>query len=644
MADHGSSFHARRAARPRGHLLSIPVLLGGLGAAAPALAQLAPETENVVVTATRTPQALSAVLPSVTVITRADIEASQSRDLAELLSRQAGIELARSGGQGEQTSIFMRGANSNQVLVLVDGVRINSVIDGAPDLGGISTDSIERIEIARGNLSSLYGSEAIGGVIQIFTRASDKPGAQAMAEAGQGQTRDASATLTAPIADTHLTVSAGYRSQQAISAIDVAQVPYINPSPDANHNRNGAVRWEERDSDGEVRLWAWGQRNDTGWDDPFNFSAVIPTDQIAQVEHRTQDGIGLFGARRIAGSLLSLDLAQTSDNAVNVSNVPNTDPYTDADNSAFLSRTRQLKLQDTTRLAPGIDVDGGYEHLDQNGSFTSFDFTDGANALTEATRRVDSLWAGTTGRVGSQLWQANVRHDGYSDEGSATTGLVGWGWAFDPAWKLTAQASTAFRAPSFQDLYYPGYGNPLLKPERARSEELGLRWERGGASAGLAAFRNRISDLIEGLAPSFRSINIAQAALDGGEAQAAGAWGGLRLGGSVSLDRPRDMQTGQPLLRRAHYAVKISASYVQGKWSAAGDWQRTGARDDIGILSGAPVQLAPYDLARVALAYAVNRHIKLRVRVENLFNSGYQLVDGYNTLPRMAIFGVEGNI
>jgi len=598
----------------------------------------------IVVTASRSEQALGDALPSVTVITREDIETTQSRDLAELLGRQAGIEFARSGGQGAQTSLFLRGANSNQVLVLVDGVRLNSVLDGAANLGGIATDSIERIEIARGNLSSLYGSEAIGGVVQIFTRGGAHPGADALVEAGQGHTRDASLSATTMVADAILSASLGYRSQQAISAIDVAQVPFINPSLDGNWNRNGALRLEQHGATGDFSAWAWGNRNDTDWDDPFNSSPpTIPTSAATQIEHASLYGYGLSGAPRFGNSQIRLSASETHDNSVNVSNVPNDVSGSDNDNNQFFSHTRQIALQDTTTLAPGIDATAGWEHLDQYGASTSYD-PSGNNQLTEFSRQVNSFWMGTNGRLGSQQWQLNVRHDRYSDFGSATTGLIGWGWWFDPSWKLTAQASTAFRAPSFNDLYYPLYGNPALQPERARSEELGLRWAQGSASASAALFRNRVSDLIQSLAPSYVATNVGHAAMDGAELQAAATMGSLRLGGSLSLDRPRDLDTGLPLVRRASYSARVSAGYVHGAWSASADLQRTGARNDYQILSGALVQLPAYDLARLALQYAVSSRLQLHLRMENLFNASYQLVDGYNTLPRMIIGGIEAKL
>ena len=612
----------------------------------------------ITVTASRIEQSVADALPSVTVITREDIDATQSRDLLELLSREEGIEIARSGGQGAQSSIFMRGTNSNQVLVLVDGTPINTVELGAANLGGFPTDAIERIEIVRGNLSSLYGSEAIGGVVQITTRGGGQPGADALVEAGQGRTRDASAAVTSAEGGASLSLSAGYRSQDAIPAIDVAQVPFANPAVDGNWNRHATLRLQDHTELGDFRAWAWGNRNDTQWVDPYNASPTIPSTEATQVEQRSQDGYGLSASHRFGGSTVSLSAAETRDDAIDVSNIPNNDlagdnPLSDNDNDQFRSRNRTLSLQDTTRLAPGVDLLAGGELANQLGSFTATECLaydpvtyacDAAQGvLTAVERRVDSVWLGNVGRIGSQQWQLNVRNDRYSDFGSATTGLAGWGWSFAPGWKLTTQGSTGFRAPSFEELYYPNESNPLLQPERARSLEAGLRWNAGGTSAALAVFRNRVSQLIEFTSTGI-PYNVGHAAMDGAELQGSASLGALRLGASLSLDHPRDLDNGQPLLRRASYAAKLSAVYRAGPWTASADLQRTGARDDLDYVTGATVQLSPYDLARATLAYRVTKNVSLQLRAENLFNASYQLVDGYNTLPRMLVAGVAARL
>jgi len=610
-----------------------------LALAAPALAQQQSVQQEhglgaIEVTATRVGQPLADALPSVTLITRDQIDQTQSRDLVELLGRQVGVEMARRGGQGAQSSLFLRGTNSNDVLVLVDGVRVNSVLDGAANLGGIATDSIDHIEVARGNLSSLYGSEAIGGVIQIFTRRGTGPGGGVTIEAGQGANRDATAYASVPAGTSLLTLSVGVRSQKAFSAIDTTVAPAANPDLDGNRNRNGALHWSGTGLGTQWSAWAWGNRNDTDWDDLYDSSATIPSSRATQVEHASLFGYGIRAERVLGPARLTASAAVTQDNSANGSNVPFS-----YDDNVFSSRNRQFSLQSGVTLARGLDWNSGVEVVDQRGASTTYD-PSFANALTAHARHVASLWTGVVGQAGAHQVQANVRYDRYSDAGNATTGLLGWGWSVAPAWKLTAQAASAFRAPSFNDLYYPVYGNPSLRPERARSAELGLRWARGGGEAAVALYRNRVTDLIEGLAPDYVSRNVARAAVDGCELQGGERLGGLHVTASVALARPRDLDSGQVLVRRARAVAGVAADYAEGPWRLAGDLHRTGGRDDFDINTSARLQLPGYTLARIAAERSLTSNLRVNLRVENLFNARYELVDGYNTPGRTIVAGL----
>lgn len=599
--------------------------------------EVPPVSDTIVVTASRLPQPASDAIPDTTVITRSDIEQSQAHDLTTLLAQQAGIEMARSGGFGSQTSLFLRGTNSNQVLVLVDGVPLNNALSGAPTLGGISTDTIERIEIVRGNLSSLYGSEAIGGVIQIFTRSASQPGAQVQADAGQGSTRDANASVSTKLGSAMLTASAGASGQNAISAQNPAQLQGANPGLDGNVHRDGSVRLAGNAGNDQYDVWTWGTRNNTYYDNYFDGPTSI------HLERATLQGLGASDAHRFGSSLVQLQVAQTRDNSVDVSNIP-----TSFSNGVFYSSNQLARLQDTTPITTAIDFNGGLEHERQAGSSNQYDPTGNNAAVTGFQRHIDSAWMGFTGHHGTQQWQANVRHDQYSDFGGATTGLLGWGWRFLPEWRLTAQASSAFRAPSFNDLYYPYSGNSALKPERARSEEVGLHWLRASTTAGLTVYRTRISNLIDYLAPNFVATNVGRAAINGAELMGSWSWWRFRFEANFNADHPRNQDTGQPLLRRADYYGNLGVSYADPLWNGQFDIRRSGARNDTytnpTTFSSSAVQLAPFTLARLAIERVVTPNVRLQLRVENLFNAHYQFVYGYNTLPRLIIAGVEAKL
>ncbi len=612
-----------------------------------ASAQEPPAAASLVVTAARMQQPLDDVVPDTTVLTREDIEHAQTTDLVELLGRQAGIEFGQSGGPGRQASLFVRGSNSNQVLVLIDGVPLNSALNGTPSIGRITTDSIERIEIVRGNLSSLYGSSAIGGVIQIFTRASDKPGAQAQAEVGERGTRAASGAVSSQLAGVSLTASAGWREQNAISAINAAQVQrnpanYVlgaNPASDPMRNVDGSLALSHRDEANELAAWTWGSHSDTRFDSASDGPTATHDEQAsfdawgASVRHR-------FGA----ATSVALSYAQARDHSVDrYQPVSAADAATSFTAGRFDSRSRQATLQADTRPLEALQLQAGATRMDQSGGSNQYDPSFANVAFTGFERRVDSAWLGGVGKAWHQELQLNLRHDQYSDFGGATTGLAGWSYALAPQWRVLAQWSSAFRAPSFNDLYQPGFSNANLKPEHARSEELGLRWTGAAARAGVSLFRTRTDGLIAYDPAVSAPENVARAAVNGAEFQAALNSGRWSLGANLDLNTRSASGPNAfgALARRAHYVARLTAAWDQAPWRLAGDVVRSGARDDFDINTNLPAQLAPYTLARLTLERSLTSMVKLRVRVENLFNARYQLVDGYNTLPRMAIAGVE---
>jgi len=603
---------------------------------------------TVVVTAARLPQQLQDVVPDTTVLTRADIEQSQTTDLVELLSRQAGIEYAQLGGPGRQASIFMRGTNSSQVLVLVDGVPLNSSLDGAPALGRVTLDSVERIEIVRGNLSSLYGSSAIGGVIQVFTRDYSKPGAQAQAEFGERGTRDASGSVGTHLPGVNLTASVGWREQNAISAINAGQViispPFTlgaNPGTDPTRNVDGSLMLSHRDDANELSAWTWASHSDT------SFDSTSDGPNAGHIERASFDLLGA-SARHHFGSLGSVALTYGQSRDISVDDYQPGDLAIDSATSftagRFEARNRDVTLQGDAKLLPGVQLQAGVTRLDQRGGTTQFDPTFAGIAFVAFERRVDSAWLGTIASFGRNELQLNGRYDRYSDFGHVKTGLAGWSFALAPRLRAVAQWSNAFRAPSFNDLYFPGFSNPKLQPEHSRTEELGLRFRQERVNASLNLYRTRTDGLIVFNQVTSQPDNIGHAAIDGAELQGQVTFAPWSFGGNVGLMHARDADTGLSLVRRARDTARLSVAWDQAPWRAAVDVSRSGARDDLDINTSLRTQLAPYTLARLTAERSILPWIKVRLRVENLFNAHYQLVDGYNTLPRMVIGGVEAHI
>jgi vitamin B12 transporter len=615
----------------------MPAALALSFAAAAAAAQPAVQSMGeVLVTATRTEQALADTLPSSTVITRRDIERSQSSGLVELLGRQAGVEFARAGGPGSQASVFMRATSSSQTLVLIDGVRLNTAIGGAAALGGVSLDAIERIEIVRGNLSSLYGSEAIGGVIQIFTRGAERSGVEAGGEAGSGRTWSGNVLLAQRFDAGSIALSAAARSSSPFSAIDTAQVipgpfaPGANPDIDGNRNRNASLNAQGRVGALDLAASVWFNRNATDFDSTADGPAATHRETTDQRSMQASAALAPIDGLRV-----KLALGQFDDDSRNESSQPFS-----FNNSEFEADNRSAVLSAQWRIGPAIEATAAYEHLRQEGASTSYD-ADFGGRLTGFSRRVNSLRAGLAGDAGRHHVQANVRRDDYSDFGDATTGLAAYGFDLDPRWRLSAQWSSGFRAPSFNDLYFPFFGNPALAAEKSRSGELALRYGDERMSLRLAAYRTRVRDLIVYDPATQQAGNVASAEIDGAELIFAATIDGWRLQGDVGVAHPADRDTGERLLRRSPYRLHFAAARAFGPVEGLVEVTWNDRRCDSDINTFARTTLDAYTLARLALSWRLSDALRLTLRVENLFDGDYELVDGYNTAGRSAFAGVQ---
>lgn len=609
----------------------------GLATRSAAADELPVEVEPQVVTAARLEQDLADTLPATTLISRTDIENSQEVDVLSLLQRVAGLEIAQSGGPGAQASIFMRGTNSNQTLVLVDGVPINTVESGGALLQHLMTAEVDHIEVVRGNVSALYGSQAVGGVIQIFTRAGSlAPGATLDLQAGGDVTRNAVATAAARFgpddAATHAGLVVSSNEAGGFSAINAEVAPFANPDDNHFGNSAAALNLSQNFHGGEIGLRVLSTQSRLSFDDPTDYTFIDPTydgrNQI-NAEYARFNSDTLYGRYALSSHwTTSFQIGAQRDHSVDTSS----NPYS-FDVGTTDSRTNDYSWQNEVNLAGIGRLSGGLDHRDETGYSTSYAAT--------FTRRVDSVNLGYLGNFGPNQIQADARSDRYSDFGTAATGLLGYGFRIDPAWKLIAQASTGFDAPTFDDLYYPGAGNPDLKPEKSRSVDAGIEWQTAAASARLDAFRTLATDLIQFDFATNLPENIARAHLAGFEATANWHDGAWSLWGNATFDRAVDGDTGQRLLRRANHTVNAGGAYDVGPWRFQVDEHAAGNRIDSDINTFAPVTLPGYAVTDLVARYRVTQKTSVSLSVFNAFDRHYSLVDGYNTPGRVVLAGVS---
>ena len=587
-----------------------------------------PDMEEIVVTASRMPQALDKSIADTTVLTPQEIKNSGAPDVATLLRSVPGIEIAQTGGIGSQASIYMRGTNANQVLVLLDGVRIDSATLGSTAIEHLMLDNIDRIEIVRGNVSSLYGSEAIGGVIQIFTKqGKGAPSFNASAGVGNEGTKHMSAGFSGEVQDTSFSVNASRLKTDGVSAINPQIIPNANPNNNGYDNTTLDAQVKHAfNADHALTASVYSTRGNTSFDNAYG----LPTDINNMIENLNK--YSLASDDQINSIWHSqLRIAQGTDDSQVYTNGLST--------SYFGTRNNQVAWQNNLKISDNQHLSLSVENLNQ--AVTS------DTLFTQTSRNVNSFLAGYVGEYGKQQVQLNLRQDRYSDFGIANTGLLGYGYSFAQGWRATASIGNAFKAPTFDDLYYPptvyGYhGNPNLLPERSVNREVGLHYALNGQRVDAIYFDNRISDLID-LNPLnfYIPYNIGKAEIKGEELSYAGDFGGMHLYANTTFQNPIDDMTGQQLLRRTREYGNLGISQDFGALNLGSEVRYSGARQDANPLTGASVTLPSYQLLNLTARYQIDKHLNVLGSINNLFNRNYSEVYGYNTLGRTLFVGLN---
>lgn len=583
----------------------------------------ATDLDQIVVTATRTPQSLANTLASITVIDRERIDRLQPASLPELLRGTPGLTFANNGGAGKITTMSLRGAGGSQVLVMVDGVRIGSASAGLAAFQDIPVDQIERIEIVRGPFSSLYGSEALGGVIQIFTRRPE--GAftpHASVALGSFDTRRASAGLAGKQGNGWYSINAAHERTEGIDACRGSGTLFVGcftdePDKDGYENNSlslqGGYRFNEQ-WDAEARVFRAEGQNE------YDGSFANQADVVQQVS----------GARlRYAPSQ---DLSFTA----NVGrSVDESDDYKDGVFSSRFDTHRDLgSLQaDIGTGATGLLSLGFDWQRDRVDSTTAFDRSQRIN------RAVFGQWQGDFGK---QSVQASVRRDDNSQFGGETTGSLRYGFAFTDDLKLVASYGTAYRAPTFNDLYFPGFSNPELSPETSRSAELGLRGAHARGHWSVSAYQTRAEDLITFDSLTFLPVNLDRARIRGAEASADFDIAGWTLAATATWLDPRNDSPGPNrdnfLPRRARQSGRIDLDRAFGKFFVGGSVYGEGRRyDDIANRT----ELPGYSLVDLRLGYALSDDWAVQLNAGNVFDREYETAAYFNQPGRSYTLSVR---
>lgn len=582
--------------------------------------------DPVIVTATRTAITVDDALSSVTVITRADIERLQPVSLVDLLNGLPGISIAQSGGIGEQTSLFLRGTNSTHTLVLIDGVRIGSITAGLAAFEQIPVEQIQRIEIVRGPRSSLYGADAIGGVIQIFTRHGQRDGGitpSLSLTTGSRSFVNSQVGLSGGDAHAWYNLSVGGEYTSGINACrvgagDVFQGCFVNePDHDAYRNWNGAANGGYRWDNGTELALDWlRSKNNVQYDgSPYGGNQALNQQAVA-------------GARLsftpLAFWKVTLNAGQSRDDSQTWYQGSYFGLYVPRTPTGFANSRRNqatwqndLTLGDNQLLTVGADYQ--QEHIASDTGYL------------DSTRGDAGTFVQYQGSFGANEVQVSGRHDHNTQYGNHDTGAAAWGYHFAHGLKLTASYGSGFHAPTFNDLYYPyGSGNPNLKPETSRSAELGLAQQQDSWNWALNAYQTRINQLIT-LDSNYVPQNVSQARIRGLEGQLGVTVAGWRVQSYLTLMQPLNDGSGSNhghlLPRRAERTARVDLDRRYGRFGVGATFFVAGKRYD--DLANAH-RLGGYATTDLRASYAFAPGWEVQGRLANAFDHNYETAYYFN--------------
>jgi vitamin B12 transporter len=595
------------------------------------------EVNPVVVSASRMEQPLSQVLPSVSVITRSDIEKSQAATLADLLQGEAGVEFSRTGGPGSTTSFFLRGQNSVNTVILIDGVRTQVDGGGSLTVTDFPLSMVERVEILRGNASALYGEAAIGGVINITTRhTKGSPKSNYSATLGSYGTRSVTAGYGGDVEDYNFDLNVGKTAVDGFSAINPSTYSSANPDANGSQATFAGMRLEKRlTRDRLVGLRSSIKRQDTSYDSAYDHS----TDGHS-FKNQT-DALGVSWKEVFTPDWQSVVDVSTSNFAydslkngriASASGVSNGEYAGHQDNFRWLN-TYQLK--DKTSVTFGLEQsDERYKQLN----------------TYQAKRELSSRFMGVAHQFNAWTWQLNARYDqaAVSQDASSrvanssTSYLAGVGYALSPVWQVTSSISTGVRMPNASELF--GYGGTAtLTPEKHQSQEIGLTYQQDKTLGRFVYFNTASQNAIiwseSDMCDNNCFKNVSRTNNRGVEASLRTVAAGYSIKVSAVVQDPWNETDGASLTRRAKRYGSLDVSRAVLGYEVGSKVYSSSSRSDFDYVvpypdPAIPVTLSGYTLWSFYASRKIDNEWTARVKLDNAFNRDYQLAYGYNTQGR----------
>ncbi|HEY9459816.1 MAG TPA: TonB-dependent receptor [Paralcaligenes sp.] len=563
-----------------------------------------PQLDHVIVTASRTAQLESSVLGDITVIDNQELDQAGQSSIAEVLARHPAVQFYNSGGPQTVTGVYLRGAGPSQTLVLVDGIRINSSTQGGANWNAIDPATIDHIEIIRGAASSLYGSDALGGVINIITRKPHENQApSAWANMGYGSYGTSKSSLG---------FSGAERGWDYGLSSSLAQSSGFNASNRDNPNFNSdADGYSQHSLSGALGYsWAPGHRvgvtalnNYTNGD--YDAGELHPAYSITRQQAYTVSSTDDLTSFWQSMWRFGLSKEYVEDRSYH---------------TRYSSLQRSYTWQNNLKLTQDQHLSVVLERLEERPQYSP--------GFSINRRDTNSAGLVYRGDFGAHHVQASARNDTISGYGNQLTGGLSYQQDLSDQWRVGLAGNTGFRAPTFIDLYSPFAPNPELKPEKSRNIEFNLHYTADSVRLGLAAFQNKIADMIT-LDPNrnWAAFNIDAATIRGITLTGEKDYGKATLRIGADFMNPRDDQTGNQLARRARQTYRASVDYRLKSWTVGPEYLFVGKRYDD---AANQTSLGGYGLLNVTAAYSVTPNVAIQVRWNNLLNKDYTNAYGYN--------------
>lgn len=599
-----------------------PILAGILAASFSNTVLAQTHGEAIIVTASRTAQTVDDTLSSVTVIRREDIQRLQAASITDLLTGLNGMNITNNGGPGKTTSLFIRGTESDHILVLIDGIKVGSATSGSTAFEDLPLDQIERIEIVRGPRSSLYGTEAIGGVIQIFTRKGGT-GMKPSFNLGAGSygTKTISGGLSGGNENSWFNMSIGHTQTDGFDSCEntlTAGCYVIEPDDDGYKRDNASLRLGHR----------------------FANHAEVDFNLLQTQGENEYDG-GIYSGnendfkQQVLGVKASLPVTDAWFASATVGK--STDELESRLNGMFISEFNTTRhtasVQNDISIRDNVLLTLGIDYLKDKVS---------TSAYTANTRDNIGVFVQSQSEHGKHRLNFSLRQDDNEQFNTHTTGSVAWGYAFNDQLSFTSSYGTAFKAPSFNELYYPYYGEINLKPEESRTIEVGLSQHHPRLTWEISAYQTKVDDLIAYDASIFKANNINAARIQGLEVMASTGLDNWLLNANFSLMKTKnesnDANNGNQLARRANNSLRIDIDHTLPAVQIGTTINLHGSRYDDAANT---VKVPGYSTIDLRLEKTIGQHWLMQAKVANLLDKDYQTVAYFNQPGRNFMFNVK---